>query len=320
MKYSSTTRIVNAVAFLLLFAGFAALGIWAGALITPYLPGGVGPIDLPDQSYGLFWDLGALGFSGALLSLFGFIESILSVIHGNDDKLVRSCISYYIGLGFIAVIWLLLNGAWLYRLTTTNFNYSDMGFPIALYLIVAIIGIVALSIPFVRMHGDDVNENEQMSLLSAVELSINFGVALPAILSAIINANLAGSNADKLRSKLLVLALVSGVACLLSLLSFVFYRRAEKSGKVSKLNALLFEFSLFLDAGGMIGAGVYSYIEGSNSYKHVSLMAPTIAKVNADYMDFTVMSWILGGVLLILVIVLIAQTIAPSKKQVQVAE
>ena len=83
MKYSSTIRILNLALFLILFAGFVSLGIWAGILVTPFIIRGYGPIDLPDLSVALPWELGAFGLAGALMCLFGFALSLKGIIHGN---------------------------------------------------------------------------------------------------------------------------------------------------------------------------------------------------------------------------------------------
>ena len=312
MKYSSTVRILNLVLFLALFAGFVALGIWAGILVTPFIIRGYGPIDLPDMSLALPWELGAFGLAGALMSLFGFALSLKGVIKGNDDKPVRDAISCYIGLGFIAALFLFLNGAWLYRLTTTNFGYSELGFAIAFFLVLAVILLIGVNVPFVKMHGDDVNQNSQMTLLSSVSLSVNFGIALPGILALAFSNGYGASN--YIMPKLYVFALVPAVAAVLSLIALLRYRKGEKTGLVSKLNAFLFEGSLLIDGAALLSAGVFSYVFAQEtSSAKTSFVSSSWNKPDVNFLDFSVMSWIIGGAVVLIALVLIASTVRSSK-------
>lgn len=312
MKYSSTIRILNLVLFLVLFAGFVSLGIWAGTLVTPFIIRGYGPIDLPDMSVALPWELGAFGLAGALMSLFGLLLSIKSVVRANDDRCVRDAISCYIGLGFLVALFLFVNGAWLYRLTTTNFGYSEIAFAIAFFLVLAIIVIIGVNVPFVKMHGDDVNQNSQMSLISGVSLCANFGVALPGILTIIFSAS--EEPTRYIMPKLLTIALIPTVAFLLSLLAFFRYRKGEKTGAVSKLNAFAFEGSLLLDGAAIVAAGVFSYVYAQEtSPAKTSFVSSTWNKPDVNYLDFSVMSWIIGGILVLVAICLIFSSVRPAK-------
>ncbi len=312
MKYSSTVRILNLVLFLALFAGFVALGIWAGILVTPFIIRGYGPIDLPDMSLALPWELGAFGLAGALMSLLGLVLSLKGVIKGNDDRCVRDAISCYIGLGFIAALFLFLNGAWLYRLTTTNFGYSELGFAIAFFLVVAIILIIGVNVPFVKMHGDDVNQNSQMTLLSSVSLSVNFGIALPGILALAFSNGQGASN--YIMPKLYAFALAPAAAALFSLIALLRYRKGEKTGLVSKLNGFLFEGSLLVDGAALLSAGVFSYVFAQEtSSAKTSFVSSSWNKPDVNYMDFSVMSWILGGAVVLLALILIVSTVRSSK-------
>lgn len=312
MKYSSTVRIINLVIFLALFAGFVSLGIWAGILVTPFMIQEYGPIDLPDMSVALPWELGAFGLAGALVSLVGFGLSLKSVIRGNNDKSVVDSFSCYIGLGFIIALFLFLNGTWLYRLTTTNFGYSELGFAIAFFLVLAVIITIGVNVPFVKMHGDDVNQNSQMSLLSLILLSVNFGIAVPGLIACVVTNGVPTGN--YVMPKLLTVSLTSLVACLFSLVALLGYRKGEKTGAVKKFNGLLFEGGLVLDGAGMIGAGVFSYVFAQETASaKTSFISSAVGKPDVNYLDFSIMSWILGGLLVLTVLVLVSSTLRPGK-------
>ncbi len=314
MKYSSTVRILNLVLFFILFAGFGALGIWAGILVAPFMISEVGPIDLPSFSFGLAWELGAFGLAGAFLSLFGLVNSIRSMVHANDDVSVRNSISCYILLGFLVVLFLFINGAWLYRLTTTNFGYSNLGFAIAFFLIIGLIIAIAVSVPFVKMHGDDVNQNSQMSSISKLFFCVNAGVAIPGILALCFSQS--APNFKFFSAKLIVTALVPFVAAVLSLVAMLGYTRGEKSGIVRKTNGLFFGGSLFVDGLGFLAAGCFSYLlSDENGYKKTSFVASAWGKADVNYLDFSVMSWIIGGFIILFLLCAVVASLRPAKAQ-----
>ena len=315
MRYSSTTRILNLVFFAILFAGFGALGIWAGILVAPFMCSQVGPIDLPSFSVGLAWELGAFGIAGMILAGIGLVHSILSMVHANDDSSVRSALSCYVGLGFLVAIFLFLNGAWLYRLTTTNFDYSDLGFAIAFFIVLSIIIAIAVSVPFVKMHGDDVNQNPQMSLIAKIFFSINAGIAIPGVLSIFFSMNY--PRRDLFITKLIVVSLIPLAAALLSLIALLGYNRGQKNGTVSKANGYLFEGSLLLDGLGFLAAGCFSYLAAENEggYQKYSIVASEWTRPDVNYLDFSVMSWILGGLLILFVFGLVISSFRPVRTQ-----
>ena len=314
MKYSSTTRILNLVFFAILFAGFGALGIWAGILVAPFMISEVGPIDLPSFSVGLAWELGALGLSGMILSGIGLGHSIIGMMHANDDSSVRSAFSCYVGLGFLVTIFLFLNGTWLYRLTSTNFGYTELGFAIAFFVVLSVIIGIAVSIPFVKMHGDDVNQNSQMSLIAKLFFSVNAGIAIPGVLAIIFSQNV--PNLKYFSAKLIVMSLIPLVAAILSLIALLGYNRGQKNGTVSKTNGFLFEGSLLLDGLGFLAAGCFSYLMADETgYKKTSIVASAWGKADVNYVDFSVMSWIIGGLLVLFVFGIVVSSLRPAKSQ-----
>lgn len=313
MKYSPTIRIVNLVVFFVLFAGFAALGIWAGILVAPFIIRQYGPIDLPDMSFGLAWELGALGFAGTIISLGGLIYSVLGMVHGNDDNAVRHSLSCYIGLGLLITIFLFLNGTWLYRLTTTNFGYSELGFAIAFFVVLAVIIGIAVSVPFVKMHGDDVNQNSQMVLISGVSFAVNAGIAIPGILAMIFSRSV--GNFNYFIPKLLTVSLVPAAAAILSGFAFLGYHHGEATGAVKKMNGVMFESSLLVDGLGFLAAGCFSYFYADvSSYAKTSFISSTWNKPDVNYIDFSVMSWILGGLLILFVFGIVVSSFRSAKK------
>lgn len=313
MKYSSTLRIVNIVIFALLGFGFGFLGIYYGCLVAPFIPADIGPItDLPEISVALGMSLGGLGLAGMCLSIIGLVKSIRSLLKPNDNGLVISIFSTYIGLGFLASIWLFLNGAWLYRQITTNFGYAEFGWIVAILLILAIVILIGVNVPFVKLHGDDQTPGSIMDIFSSVLLSIDFAVALPMLICYISSSRASGiSDKNELLTKLLVYFLLGLGGFLLACLAKFGYARAEKKGVVSKANALLFEGGLCLNGVFMIMAGVFAQMYED---LHISLLAQPYISHYAHYMDFSVMSYLIGGVIVAVSLGLIYASLRPAKQ------
>lgn len=318
MKQYSTARIVNLVVFFLLLAGFGFLGIWFGFVVTPYMiPGAGAAIDLPDVSVALSWELGAFGLAAGIVSLVGFISSVLSMVKP-DDKYVRFGFDCYVGVGFIVAAFLFLNAAWLYRLTTTNFGFTDLAFAVVFFVILSLVAIILSNVPFVRLHGDDINQNSQMRLLSLVLFAACLGVALP-IFSAhmvMVGSDYAATHASSapLFQKIVWYWVLPLCAAAASAVAFYGYHRGLKTNTVKNLNGWLFEGSLAIAGASFIVAGVFCYLQQEES---VSFLTQEFGRVY-DGMDFPVMSWIIGSLIALFAIILVLNSLL-GKKNAKVA-
>ena len=320
MKYSSTVRTINVVLFALLTAGFGFLGIWFGFLVVPFQwRGGSGsPLasSFPSTSFGLAATLGVLGLTGAIVSLRGLIASLLSLSR-NDDEIVLRGFGAYIGVGLVATMFFFTNALWLYRLTTTNFKYDDVGFVIAVYAIAGILFLFGTLIPLSKIFGDHDRYNEIMRILSftfgAATLSVAvvfFGAYLP------IAANKATTtNSDQLMLELGLGALIPFLAFVCFALALIGYRRADKTNTISKKSGFLFEGGLFLTGSAIISAGI---LENIFQYKElrISLMAAEVVAKNPNYLDFSVMSYIVGGLIVLASCYFALQTAKGGKAKV----
>ena len=105
-------------------------------------------------------------------------------------------------------------------------------------------------------------------------------------------------------------------ASLLSCLAFFGYGKADKKGVISKANGVAFEGSILVIGAAIVFAGVWEYLNQTNKNKNFSsLIAKTTPSTNANYLDFCVMSWIFGGLLIILAIFLCYSTLFKSGKE-----
>lgn len=322
MKYQSTTRLLNTILFATLFAGFLALAIVYGILITPYMVKGVGPVDLPSMSIGLSAMLAAIGCAGAVITGIGLVYSILSVVKGSDDNLVVKSFSCYIGLGYLATIGLLLNATWLYRLTTTNLGYNEVAFLIAVYSVFAIIIFIGSNVPLLKLYGEGEEGNKIFGLLGRIVFALSLGIALPFLLSFFVTLSAAGSRAhgSEIVLKLAFLAFIPLVSACLAFFSWRSAEKADKEGKENKLTVITNSGAVALLGILVILCGVFENVfESSKNHPleicFVGAVKSAGVSANANWLDFSVMSYIIGGAILIAAIVFCVLSIMPSKKK-----
>ncbi len=301
MKYSSTTRLINVIIFAALAVGFGFLGIYFGFLVAPFLSLRNGPVGNVEIGYGLSALLGATGIAGLLICLYGLFLSIRSVLHEKDDDLVRRSFGCYIALGYSAALFFFFNATWLYRLTSTNLGYDEFGFVITVYAVFFLISVIVSNIPLIRMYGETEELNKIMRILTGALLASTLSVGLIYFVSYILAATNSIYQQAVVSRQFLIGGLVFLVAALLSCAAFLGYGKCAKAGTVSKLNGFLFEGSLICVGGGVIAAGVCEYLNQSPKKPlDVSFVTKTIFNTNSSYMEFSVMAFILGGLIVLL--------------------
>lgn len=323
MKYSSVVRTINLVIFALLFAGFAFLGIWFGFLVVPFQwRGGAGSAlasDFPTISVALAMELAVLGFTGAVVAGRGLLASILSVLRPNDDEIVIRSFGAYIGVGLVAALFLFFNATWLYRLTTTNFKYDDIGFVVVVYVIAFLIIMFGTLVPLSKIFGDHERYNEIMRIISLTAGAATLSTALVFFLAFV---PFCVNSASTTHSSQLILqsglgALLPFLAAVCFFLALVGYRKADKEKKVVKLNGFLFEGGLCFTGAAIIVAGVLENVYQYKELRISFLTSQSVPATNGNYVDFAVMSYILGGILVLAALYLAYQTARGGKgKQV----
>lgn len=312
MRNYSTMRPINVILFLILMCGFGALGIYYGGLVTPFLWTGKGAVvSLPETSYALNLMLGAIGFGGFIVSTYGFVTSIISVVKRNDDYTIKAFASY-IALGYVACVALLLNAAWVYRLTTTNNGYSEFGYVITLYVAALIIILIATNVPLVKLFGEEKTSNKTMKTIVGAAFAINFGLCLPNFLSYIFSINETFSQSAVITMKFGVYALITLSAAIVSLIAFMLFNKADKANKECKAGFYLFGATTLVDAGGLIACGVFTNIYTKIK---VSFMAKTCGAEFAYGTEFAVMSYILGSLLVLAFAIVLVYSFVPHKKK-----
>lgn len=317
MKYSSTTRLINTIVFAILAFGFGFLGIREGLLVAPFIAVDGGPVGNPEIGWGLAAMLGVFGLTGLVISLYGLGNSVFSIIKEREDAPVRRSFASYVALGYTIAIFCLLNATWLYRLTSTNIGYEDLGFVIVVFVILFLVAIIVSNIPLIRMFG----ENEELNKIMRVIVGPLVGAGLSLFLVYGLSYIVLSTGGDRfmkteISTEFGIGALFGFGVCLLATLAFFGYGRADKAGVIRKSNGLLFEGSLLVLGGAFITAGVMEYLSQSKkNAPSTSLVARTLPNTNLHYMDFSVMAWILGGALVIAAIYFAISTLKTKESK-----
>ena len=309
----STAKYVNLAIYLVLFAGFAALAIYFGFLVSPYLWVGSAPIDLPEISTALSVMLGALGLAGAFISVYGLVNSVLAIVKNNDDHVIKS-FAGYIAIGYVVCVSLLLNAVWLYRLTSTNIGYSEIAFVIVVYVIALIIALIATNVPLVKLFGEDERTNRTMKVLvgslGAVDLSA--GIVFLACALAFISRLGEVANSYLILTKFSVYAAIPLVAFVLFAIAYALIGKAEKKGVEDKAGKGLFVTSLAINGGAIIVCGVFAHVFHE---KKISFLATSIQSTISEYLEFAVVSYILGIIIVLAAVGLVLYTVFGKKKK-----
>lgn len=313
LRNYTTMRYVNLCLFLVLLAGFAVLGIYFGFLFTPYIIVGHGPIeDIPTMSVALSTMLGAIGISGALVSGFGLYYSIMSILK-NDDSYVIKGFASYIAIGYIISIALLLNAVWLYRLTTSNYEYNELAFVIVIYLIALIVALIASNVPLVKLYGEETTPNSTMKVVVGALAAVDLGIALPFFASYLTSLS-AGAfvNSTIVTAKFGSYALATFIAFLIFAFAFYLFSRGEKANKESKAGMGLFTGGTIVNGGAVLLAGIFAQV--FEDKKGVSFLSNDQAPIDT-YLEFSVISYILAGIIILGAIGLVIYSLVPHKKK-----
>ena len=317
MKYSPTTRLMNVILCALLCFGFGYLAVYFGFLITPFLLVGRGPIDLPTMGLALPLMLGAFGLAGALISLYGLFNSVVSIMKEKDDAPVVRTFGAYIAIGYLIAFFCLFNAVWLYRLTSTNIGYNEFAFVITVYAVLFFVALIVSNIPVLKLFGEHEELNKIMKIIdgsltvSTLSIGILFGVTYLVLKGDSYRI----PNGAILLPNTGIAALVLLVAALLGCLAFLGYSKAAKANVTNKKNGLLFEGSLLLVGGAIIFAGVAEYLSQSGKNPaSVSFVYKSTPNTNPAYMEFSVVAFVFGSLIVLAALYLMLNTLKGDKK------
>jgi len=307
---------MNVILCALLCFGFGYLAVYFGFLVTPFLWVGRGPIDLPTMGLALPLMLGAFGLAGALISLYGLFNSVVSIMKEKDDAPVVRTFGAYIAIGYLIAFFCLFNAVWLYRLTSTNIGYNEFAFVITVYAVLFFVALIVSNIPVLKLFGEHEELNKIMKIIdgtlavSTLSIGVLFGVSY-----LVFNGSGEVANKALVLRNMGIAALVLLVSALLGCLAFLGYSKAAKANVTNKKNGLLFEGSLLLVGGAVIFAGVAEYLSQSGKNPaSISFVYKSTPNTNPAYMEFSVVAFVFGSLIVLAALYLMLNTLKGEKK------
>ncbi len=303
MKYTSTSRTLSLIAHAIILAGAAFMGILFGFFVAPeflsspdYLTGDSWLSFTNSGAYFLWYELAVVGLVLAVISLFGFISAIKSLLNPHDDEPAVRSFSALICQGWIAAIFFLLQAALLWDLTANG----NIVFVIVMALLIAIILLIATNIPMVKIF----DQRDQTPLLrdfigcgALVSLVMGLEAAFSFIGATTTN------NKAQIFQLLGVIITTSLISAILAFFAWL-YLGKNKNDKGLKVSSFLSAGSIGITGVGLLTYGImdiaYQYIPGSkNSYLDVHLYNKLGQGVQGFDLGFGVMAIVLGSLLIL---------------------
>ena len=146
--------------------------------------------------------------------------------------------------------------------------------------------------------------------LGAVDLSV--GIVFLACALAFISRLGEVANSYLILTKFSVYAAIPLVAFVLFAIAYALIGKAEKKGVEDKAGKGLFVASLAINGGAIIVCGVFAHVFHE---KKISFMFPYETGIPAPYLEFAVVSYILGILVVLAAVGLVLYTVFGKKKK-----
>ncbi len=315
MKYSSTSRLTNAIIFPVITLLFGFLGVYFSFVVAPtYLATSYSNAQTQlftnGYAYNFAMLFGVLGLSVAFLGGFGTFLAI-KALSDSKDAAVRNCFLVYIAIGYVFVAYFAANALVFYRLI----GGAQFGFWIVLFVILLVGALVASNIPMTRLLEKE-NGNVILLILASTGAVITCSYLLTTvptlIVSLVATANKSG-NYIYYTNQLWFTDSLALVAFLLSAVSgYFFYKGVKTNGPVKKVSEILADLVLLPVGGAFLGTGIFEYFYMKRDISRFSLEGIRGAAAGVDYI---VMTMIVGSLLIILSAILTASSLLPEKKK-----
>jgi hypothetical protein len=311
MKYSSSIRMINAVVFALIFVAFGCLGFYFSFFVCPdfFVPSGSSQANnfIGNTGYNFPLQFGVLGLAVMLIAALGFALSLKSIRHENDDKIVRASFLCYVAIGYVFCVFFFLNSVLLYRLI----GKDQIAWWIVVSTILLIAALIASNVPMMKML-EDADSNIILTVLTATFAIILFSLGLTLGITYLITLG-ASTNVGVIRAELLTYVLITLAAFLLSLFAAIVFFKNYKKGAQTKLPHLLADIGMIVVSGLFFGSSSFEYVyrKTSSASYYNSLQGTNRAYAGLDYV---VMGYIVGSLLVIGAVVLLISNLIGDKK------
>ncbi|MBO4737235.1 MAG: hypothetical protein J5627_02200 [Bacilli bacterium] len=303
MKYSSTSRLVNAIVFSILLLAFGALGDYFSFFVSPtYLnPLGEAQRFSGTYPYNFSLNFGMLGMAVAALSAYGLFLSI-KALSDKKDIAVQKTFFIYIAISYVFAAWFALNALVFYRLI----GQAQYVFWIVMFVIFLIASLVAGNVPLMKIL-DGKESNEILIILVEAGAALAFGYlcnTIPTYLVATISAANGSGYYANFTNQLLTNSILACVALCASIASVVFIKKGKKLGEILA-GATLLPFS-----GMFLATAIFEII-----YKGENKFSLQTQKANFGSWDYVVMCFVVATVLLAGAVIFLSSSLLPEKKK-----
>ncbi len=301
MRYTSTTRLVNLIISIFMVLAFGALGFFFSFWVSPGFFTSVHFNSSYSWNFSML--LGALGLAVMLLAGLGTFLSV-KALKGNNDDDVRRVFLVYIAIGYVFAIWFFLNAVLYYRVIGGN----QFGFWIVVFLILMIGALIGANVPMTKLL-EDKDPNIIQGILSGVLAVICLAYLLNSAPTLFVTMSQTG-NYGRL---ILQLATYSGIALvglLLSCGATLLFAKAHKDGKESKIAEILSPASLIVIGAGFISSSIFEHFYLDKRLASLNTKGSTFV---AEQLDYEIMGYIVGSLIVIAGIVLLVSLFLPEK-------
>jgi hypothetical protein len=310
MKYGSTSRMMALVFHAILFAAFGVLGLYFGFFVAPeYFDPAIQTYFTNGATFGaynLYLELAVIGLAIATVSGYGLVEGVKAVLAPNDDAPVIKSFTAFIGDGYIASAFFLLQGMLFFDLTANK----NLPFVIIMAILITIILLIATNIPMVKLF----DGKDQKPLVVGLSLSgavTFFWIAAEVLLTLIVSQGYVARNgaytgSSWIHTQLLIGGLASlAIMGLLLGAAIVTLKKGTQDKGAAALSGYLTSGAVALLGGEMLALGIIEVVNYSTEKIHME--SSTLSAATYGY-GYGIMLLILGSAALLAAIYFAAVT------------
>ncbi|MCI2111028.1 MAG: hypothetical protein LKK13_01655 [Bacilli bacterium] len=149
MKYGNTSRTLSLIFHALIACAFGVLGLYYGIFVTPLWWTAINTAFTGDKVFAFNFnlELAAIGLTMFMISIYGFVQAVKSIIKPDDDDTIVKSFTAFIVEGYIGAVFAIANAAVYFDLL----SFGSIPFIVVLGLLIAIVLLIAANIPMVRV-------------------------------------------------------------------------------------------------------------------------------------------------------------------------
>ena len=256
MKYGNTSRTLSLIFHLIIGLAFGALGLYYGIFVTPlyWTVNQMAFTNYQVFAFNFNLELAVLGLSLFLISIYGFVQAVKSILRPSDDELVVKSFVAFIAEGYIGALFALANAAIYFDLL----SFGSIPFIVIMGLLLAIILLIAANIPMVHIF----DGRDSRPLLSGLSYAagVFFGISALELLASLVGIWSRGGNVLSFNFQVTSLL---GFSCLalaiVAILALVagFVIAKKKGAKPLTIGGFLASIAIMIVGGIVAGNGIF---------------------------------------------------------------